>query len=92
MNGPLITYVSIPQSLAHGSQSSGRTAQPQARRLGHGIDRNMSGLELRLPLSSCLCPEPAFSPEGPQLKDIQPEINLNTHSWLILSYFWKEIC
>lgn len=71
-----MTYVSTLRSLARGFQSSGHTARPPARHLGRGTERNMGGLEPRLLLSSCLCPEPAFSPEGPQLKIIQPEMNV----------------
>lgn len=66
----IMTYVSILQSPARGSQSSGRTARPRARRLGRGTGRSRGEPEPRQLLSACPCPEPAFSPKGPQLKNM----------------------
>lgn len=71
-----MTYVSTPRCPALGFQSSGHKARPLARHLGRGTDRNMDEPEPRLPLSSCRCPEPAFSPGDPQLKITQAEMNL----------------
>lgn len=61
-------YVSTLRSPTRGSQSSGRMDRPRARRPGHGTERSKGEPVPRLLLSSCLCPKPAFSPEGPQLK------------------------
>lgn len=65
-----MTYVSTLQSPTRGSQSSDRRAPPQARHLGRGTERSRGEPEPRLLLSACLCPEPAFSPKGPQLKNM----------------------
>lgn len=65
-----MTYVSTLQSPARGSQSSGRTARPRVRHLGRGTEQSRGEPEPQLLLSVCLCPEPAFSPEGPQLKNM----------------------
>lgn len=69
-------YVSTLRSPTRGSQSSGRMARPRARRPGHGTERSKGEPVPRLLLSSCLCPKPAFSPEGPQLK-IKTYINMD---------------
>lgn len=43
-------------------------AYTQAHRLGRDTEQSMDESEPEQPLSSCLYPEPASSPEDPQLK------------------------